>query len=86
MELRRLHDYGLSDYQLTIRSRTDLVEIRDFTLNRGNCGHSHTPKVNVPLDMPFSLRFGDARRARVLCGQVIEMNVLTNYGSFTFTF
>ena len=81
--LEHVYTPGKPDYIMSIRSRADELTIYDLEINRGNCQHSHIQKVMVPVDMPFTLKFGQAKKVRVLCDKVIEASVDTQFGRIT---
>lgn len=81
--LEHVYTPGKPDYIMVIRSRADELTIYDLEINRGNCQHSHIQKVMVPVDMPFTLKFGQAKKVRVLCDKVIEASVDTQFGRIT---
>lgn len=81
--LEHVYTPGRPDYIMVIRSRADELTIYDLEINRGNCQHSHIQKVMVPVDMPFTLKFGQAKKVRVLCDKVIEASVDTQFGRIT---
>ena len=81
--LEHVYTPGKPDYIMVIRSRADELTIYDLEINRGNCQHSHIQKVMVPVDMPFTLKFGQAQKVRVLCDKVIEASVDTQFGRVT---
>lgn len=81
--LEHVYTPGKPDYIMVIRSRADELTIYDLEINRGNCQHSHIQKVMVPVDMPFTLKFGQAKKVRVLCDKVIEASVDTQFGRVT---
>ncbi|MBO1925858.1 hypothetical protein J4711_14435 [Staphylococcus epidermidis] len=60
--LEHVYTPGKPDYIMSIRSRADELTIYDLEINRGNCQHSHIQKVMLPVDMPFTLKFGQAKK------------------------
>lgn len=77
---------GLRDHYVVIRAHDDVLELQGLTLNRGNCPYSETDQVIDGVDWPQFLNFGQSKRLRAKCEQVIEAQVMTQYGEWTFKF
>jgi hypothetical protein len=77
---------GLRDHYVILRAHDDVLEIQGLTLNRGNCPYSETDQVDNGVDWPQWLKFGQRKQVRAKCDQVIEAQVLTQYGEWTFSF
>jgi hypothetical protein len=77
---------GLRDHYVILRAHDDVLELQGLTLNRGNCPYSETDQVVNGVDWPQQLLFGQRKQVRAKCDKVIEAQVLTQYGEWTFTF
>lgn len=77
---------GLRDHYVILRAHDDVLELKGLTLNRGNCPYSETDQVVNGVDWPQYLKFGQRKQVRAKCDKVIEAQVQTQYGEWTFTF
>lgn len=67
--------------QLTITSVTDEVTVNAVDVNRGNC------KSNPHQKMPYTLSFGTSFKIDTpACQNVLEVNISTSDGDFSFSF
>ena len=77
---------GLRDHYVILRAHDDVLELQGLTLNRGNCPYSETDQVVNGVHWPQQLLFGQRKQVRAKCDKVIEAQVLTQYGEWTFSF
>lgn len=67
--------------QLTITALDENVTVEAIKINRGNC------PANSHKKLPYEITFGNSLivDATVACDKVIETEITTNKGNFTFT-
>lgn len=67
--------------QITITSLVEEVTVEAVKINRGNC------PANLHEKLPYKITFGNALKvdATVACSKVIEAEVTTDKGNFSFT-
>lgn len=72
---------------IDITALDDNIVIEDVTLNRGNCNyHPHLDIYSFKLIEPFprKLNYSDTITLETNCNKILEIEVITNRGNYTF--
>lgn len=80
VEQQGFESYGNATYAAIVTAVVDSVTINSLVVNRGNCD------VGGYLSFPMTLKFGNSINTGYTCMHILEVEVGTDQGSWTFKF